>query len=289
MGKSYIKLDVYSVSTFSKNGTGGNKAGVVLPGVSLSENEKIQVARKMKYSETAFISKSTKADFKLEYFTPMGEVPLCGHATIGTFIVLKQLKLLKKSNYTIETKAGVMNITIDQDNLVFMEQNTPRFYELLNKIDIDNCFNPMAIDERFPIQVVSTGLKDILLPIDSPTTLENMVPNFSCITELSKEMNCIGIHAFSIINTTEVTAICRNFAPLYGIEEEAATGTSNCALACYLFRYGLKQSNYIFEQGYNLGNTSRIYVKIENKNDVITRASVGGNGYVIDKKSITID
>ncbi len=289
MGKSDIKLDVYTVSAFSKDGTGGNKAGVVLPGVSLSEDEKIQVARKMGYSETAFVSQSPKADFKLEYFTPMGEVPLCGHATIGTFVVLKQLTLLKKSSYTIETKSGVMNITIDQDNLVFMEQNTPRFYELLNKVDMDDCFNRMSMDEKFPIQIVSTGLKDIMLPINSPMTLENMVPRFSCITELSKEMNCIGIHAFSLINTTEVTAICRNFAPLYGIEEEAATGTSNCALACYLFRYGLKQSNYIFEQGYNLGSVSRIYVKIENKNDVITRASVGGNGYLMDKKSITID
>lgn len=73
-------------------------------------------------------------------------------------------------------------------------------------------------------------LKDILLPIDSTSVLEKMNPNFFEIAKLSKAMNCIGIHSFSVINTAELTAICRNFAPLYGINEESATGTSNCAL-----------------------------------------------------------
>ena len=67
-----------------------------------------------------------------------------------------------------------------------------------------------------------------------------------------------------------LTAICRNFAPLYGIDEESATGTSNCALACYLYRYVSKQDQYIFEQGHNLNSISRIYVNLDTEDNTIT-------------------
>lgn len=280
-------LDVYTVSAFSKDGTGGNKAGVALLSSQMSENKKTQIACQLGYSETAFVSQSERADFKLEYFTPMGEVALCGHATIGTFILLLRLKMLIKSAYTIETKSGILNIKIEQENLIYMEQNTPKFYEILNKFDMKDCFQSAAIGD-LPIQIVSTGLKDILLPIKNTWALENMAPVFSEISKISKEKDCVGIHAFSLIKDTELTAICRNFAPLYGIDEEAATGTSNGALACYLFKYGLKQSQYIFEQGYNLRNISKIYVKIEHNHDSITRVYVGGDGYLIGKESILI-
>ena len=95
------------------------------------------------------------------------------------------------------------------------------------------------------------------------------------------------MHAFTLTPSEEVTAICRNFAPLYGIDEESATGTSNCALACYLFHYGIKQQQYIFEQGYELNNPSRIIVNIENDGTEITGVRVGGNGYLVETIEIS--
>lgn len=78
------------------NGSGGNKAGVVLDEFIPNSNVKIALAARLGYSETVFLSDSAKADFKYEYFTPKGEVPLCGHATIASFIVLRDLGRLKK-------------------------------------------------------------------------------------------------------------------------------------------------------------------------------------------------
>ena len=54
------------------NGSGGNKAGVVLDDFVFSANAKIALAANLGYSETVFLSDSSKADFKLEYFTPKG-------------------------------------------------------------------------------------------------------------------------------------------------------------------------------------------------------------------------
>ncbi|GMA68163.1 hypothetical protein GCM10025884_17900 [Leuconostoc gelidum subsp. gelidum] len=83
-----------------------------------------------------------------------------------------------------------------------------------------------------------------MVPIKSTKYLQQLDPNFNVMTELSKEQNVIGVHAFALEEGKDnITAICRNFAPLYDIDEESATGTSNCALACYLFKYVEKNHN----------------------------------------------
>lgn len=161
-----------------------------------------------------------------------------------------------------------------------------------------------VIDENWPIHIVSTGLKDILVPIDTAANLEKLVPDRKAISAISQNKEVVGIHAFSLIDDEDLTAVCRNFAPLYGIDEEAATGTANCALACYLYKNGIKRNPYIFEQGHNLNSISQIYVNIKsessvimksennmiekNERNTITKVYVGGYGYLICKKTFSI-
>ncbi|KRL05825.1 PhzF family phenazine biosynthesis protein [Liquorilactobacillus oeni] len=282
-------VEIYVASAFSKDNAGGNKAGLVFNRPDLNSIQKMEIAKQLGYAETAFITKSSIADFRLEYFTPTEEVPLCGHATIGTFTTLKLLKQLSKSEYMIETKSGVLSIKIKSDGMVFMEQNTPTFFNELALESFNKCLDVDSIDDKLPIQIVSTGLRDILLPIKSTKDLRQLDPNFKVMTELSKNQNVIGVHAFALEKEkNSVIAICRNFAPLYDINEESATGTSNCALACYLFKYVEKKSQYIFEQGYNLNNLSRIVVNLTIHDDIIDSVFVGGYGYLVEKKSISV-
>ena len=276
---------VYVASAFSKNEKGGNKAGVLIDDYNLSIKQKMKVAEMLGYSETAFISKSDKADFKLEYFTPVEEVPLCGHATIATFVVLNNLKKLKKSLYKIETKSGILNIQI-QDDIILMQQNLPNYYNIIDKSEVEDCIDIEVLNTNYPIQIVSTGLKDILVPINSRESLKKLEPNFEEMKKISKEKDVIGMHMFMLNNTDELTAVCRNFAPLYGIDEESATGTSNCALACYLYKYGIKKNKYIFEQGYELNNPSQIIVYLEENNNEISNVLVGGKGYIVEEVKI---
>jgi len=282
-------VDVYVASAFSKDNVGGNKAGLVFDRPDLSAVQKMAIAKKLGYAETAFITSSSVADFCLEYFTPTEEVPLCGHATIGTFAILNLLNKLSKNNYTIETKSGVLSIEVDPDGMVFMAQNTPTFFNELSLDLFNDCLDTSSINDKLPIQIVSTGLRDIMVPIKSTKHLQQLDPNFSVMTELSKEQNVIGVHAFALEEGMDnITAICRNFAPLYDIDEESATGTSNCALACYLFKYVEKKSQYIFEQGYNLNSPSRIVVNLKTHDDMIDAVFVGGYGYLVEKKSLSV-
>ena len=281
-------VDVYMAVAFSKDAKGGNKAGVVLGRSELTSVQKAAIAKEMGYSETAFVLDSDKADFKLQYFTPTEEVPLCGHATIAAFSTLKLLNMLDKPDCTIETEAGILNIHIKDDGLILMEQNRPAYLEVLDSDIFTGCIERNFIDHRFPIQIVSTGLNDVMLPVDSVEHLEQLSPDFEMIANMSKEKEVVGVHAFTIIKESDVTAICRNFAPLYGIDEESATGTSNCALACYLFKHYKQQSQYIFEQGFNLGSASRLIVNIAQHDNTIDTVYVGGYGYLECKKMLAM-
>jgi len=280
--------ELYVMSAFSKDNKGGNKAGVVLNGEHLASGQRLEIAKKLGYSETVFVLDSDPADFKLQYYTPEGEVPLCGHATIAAFSALRLSNMLDRQNYTIETQAGILKIQIKENGLIFMEQNCPAYFDVLAPSLFEACIEEEFIDRAFPIQIVSTGLKDILLPVDSREHLAAISPDFEKMKELSREKDVIGVHAFSLLNDSDATAICRNFAPLYGINEESATGTSNCALACYLFKYYQKKSQYIFEQGYNMGEPSRIIVNLSYHGNIIDSVYVGGYGYLIDYKTLPL-
>ena len=277
-------MTIFIASAFSKNNTGGNKAGVCLLGEALNEQQKMQVAKQLGFSETAYVS-AGESGFKLEYFTPAEEVPLCGYATIASFIVMRDKLLLKKDEYTIETKSGNLIVVLDGD-MVFMEQNKPQFYETLSKVDVAECFDIDVANDNLPIEIGSTGLRDIMLPIKSLETLEAMNPKFDEISSISRKFDTVGIHAFTFDGER---VVCRNFAPLYGVPEESATGTSNCVLASYLWKNNIvRKSEYIFEQGYALNSPSEIIVRLTTFDDNIRKVVVGGKGYLVGENTISI-
>ena len=213
---------------------------------------------------------------------------MCGHATIATFSILNSLGKLGKDAYTIETKAGMLNIQIEKNGMIFMEQNRPTYFETLKPDFFAGCLETGFIDTALPIQIVSTGLKDIMLPVDTKEHLERLNPNFTSMVSLCYDQDIVGIHAFALTGGAETTAICRNFAPRYGINEESATGTSSCALACYLFKHYKQQSQYVFEQGFNLGSASRLIVNIAQHDSTIDTVYVGGYGYLECKKILAM-
>lgn len=276
---------LYHMRGFTMNHKGGNLAGVVIDGDTLSEMEMQSIAKEVGYSETAFVSKSDVADFKLRFFTPIEEVNLCGHATIATFNLLRDLEHIGKGEFTQETKAGVLGLRVKHDE-VYMEQNTPQYGEIIPIEEMERCFEGVCQDyiaKQIPTQIVSTGMRDIMLPINSLHRLNLLQPNYEAIIHLSKKYQVSGIHSFTTETMLQGTAQCRNFAPLCGINEESATGTSNGALACYLRKYqgNLAKDDYIFKQGYCMDMPSQIKVKLHCQNNRVVEVWVGGSADLI--------
>lgn len=287
-----MEINYFTLNAFAKTKDGGNPAGVVLNSDFLSDEDMLKISQEIGFSETAFVQKSNLADFKVRFFTPTEEVDLCGHATIATFFLMAKKNILIKGNYRQETKAGILNFEVQNNGIIFMNQNPPQFFEKIDKKEISQSLNisEEIISDDLPIQIVSTGLRDIFIPIKSLKELDEIKPDFEKITKISRKYNVIGYHLFSLETKFNSTAHCRNFAPLYDIPEEAGTGTSSGALSCYLFKYGkITKSNLnslVFEQGYSMNRPSEIFVKLKLIGNDISEVKVGGIASDIKEKNL---
>lgn len=289
-----MKIKAYTLNSFAKSLNGGNPAAVVLNADNLLEEQMKKIASIIGFSETAFVMNSKSADFKVRFFTPNEEVNLCGHGTIATFSLLTMKKIISVGKYSQETKAGILNVEIKEDLSIMMDQNLPTYFEIVDKEKIAKTLN-IDIDsfvENLPIQIVSTGLRDIIIPLKNKKMLESIKPDFNSIAKISKEYNIIGYHVFALESSDDEIIHCRNLAPLYGIDEESATGTSNGALCCYLFKYKRLNSNQlsslVIKQGYLMGKPSEIIVNLEVENDKIIGVKVGGSTLNLEEVEIEI-
>lgn len=283
-----MNYNVFLVNAFCNNESGGNGAGVVLTSEVLDRDSKLQIAAEIGYSETVFVRKENDGTFHLEYFTPVDEVELCGHATIAAFSLLHE-QGLPQGRYAIQTRAGGLFVDVTNDGKIFMQQCSPTFHERYTVDVFASCLPVDYYNASLPIQAVSTGLKDILFPIDSVEHLRSITPDFEAMAKLNKQQGVVGIHAFALTKDGDAVAECRNFAPLYGINEESATGTSNCALACYLHRYYEPRTHYRFMQGVNMQQTSAIEVILQFQQETIQEVKVGGYGLTTGMRTVTIE
>lgn len=290
-------MKLYIVDAFSEALFGGNPAGVVI----LDENQPfpddeimIKTAAELRYSETAFVKKIGEENFHTRYFTPVAEVNLCGHATIGTFPALKAEGLVKENKtYYNSTLAGKLRIEVGTNNILMEMGEAEEFGTINNLNELESLYNIMGLDynkvktKMYP-RMISTGFPDIMMPVKDEDALMEISPDFSSLSKISEEYKVGGVHAFTI-NSKDGNVHCRNFAPLYGIDEEAATGTANGALTYYLYLQGLKKdgSETLFIQGEAMNRPSKINSKISLKENKIN-IMVGGSAAILVKGEINI-
>lgn len=270
---------LYRLTAFPKTAGGGNKAGVYLDADNLSEARMQKIAKEVGYSETAFVTESDRADFRVRFFTPVSEVDLCGHATIATFNLLRDLGRIVPGEYTQETKAGILRLSV-REKRVFMEQIPPFFGSTVSRSELAACFIGLEFAYDLEPRIVSTGLREIFIPVKSREALFQLQPDFDKIIDLCRKYDTIGMHVFAL--DVEADAYSRNFCPLVGVNEESATGTSNGALGCYLFAYHEPKRQYVLRQGYNMGLPSEIITRLEISDQKITGVWVGGTARIIN-------
>ena len=281
-------MKYYIVDAFTEQPFGGNPAGVVLleDGNDFPSDKLMQqIAAEFRYSETAFVKRNGESEFTVRYFTPCGEVELCGHATIATFSVLAHIGAVALGTMCLNhTLAGDLKVEIADK--VMMEMAIPQV--LLTSVDVERLHRIMGVEgeqTNLPVMVVSTGLPDIMMPIDNVDKLNNLVPDMDALAQLSKELNVTGVHAFAM-NNDGFTAHVRNFAPLYGIPEESATGTANAALTHYLHLNGFVNSLELcrFLQGEAMGRPSTVETSLHDDGTIW----VGGKSIIIAAGDVLI-
>ena len=278
------KVTVQILSAFAENGLGGNPAGVVLNADELSDKNKLEIAKKVGLSETAFVSKSKTADFKLDFFTPNKQIAHCGHATIAAFSYLRQIGVLKNDSSSKETIDGNRKIEMIGD-LAFMEQLAPKYVDVNNKeSEILKSLGLQKNDliPNAPIQLVNTGNSFLLVPVKTQAILKRINPDFNLINKVSEAFDLIGYYVFSNdTDTSEYDATSRMFGPRYGIMEEAGTGMAAGPLGCYLFDIlKINKTNFQIQQGKYMKapSPSLIIVNLRIEDGEIKDVMAGGKG-----------
>ena len=289
-----MKINVFKVNAFTESFEGGNPAGVVLESPDLTDEQMKHITKELNVSETAFVFSSNKTDYKIRFFSPEVEVNLCGHATIATFFTMA-LQGAFSSDCVVfqETNAGVLPVDIlftddKKVDKVMMTQRKPILKDIeydLSEIADSLNISVEDIDDSFPKQIVSTGLFTLPVCIKSFDILKTVTPDFR---EIKKICQLLGVGSFHLFTFDTVepgsTYHARNFAPLYGINEDPVTGTANGAISCYLIKNRIiKEKNLTCEQGDIIGRPGRVYVEMDK--DVV---KVGGKARIVEEKEVEL-
>lgn len=248
-----------------------------------------KIASEMNYSETTFILSEEERDggYDVRIFTPEEEIPFAGHPTLGTAFVLRQ-EVLDRSIERLTLNLGIGQIPVTFGDVLWMEQLTPVFGDIL---DLGHTVRALGldgtdIDERYPIQEVSTGMPFILTPLKSLDALKRCRIDQDRYSELVAGREARATLVFAPEPHDEGNDLsARMFAPALGVPEDPATGSANGCLAGYLaeHRYlGTDSIDIRVEQGYEIGRPSLLYLRAQ-RSDAGISVSVGGKVQMVAK------
>ena len=302
-------LTFYQADVFTTMPFGGNPVAVIPDAQGLSDLELQQVAREMNLSETVFVLPPTEpaASVKIRIFTPTQEIPFAGHPVIGAFYILGKLKRFPvqepMTRALYECNIGLFPVDIHarggEIRRVVMSQPKPEFLGTIDAVqDVFEIANALGLAKRvitgtsYPVEVVSTGLPVIIVPVRTLTAVKSIVPNTGAINDVCAKHGANGLMVFTTITVEALSAVhTRMFASPIGVVEDPATGSASGALGAYLVQHGAVEvrpvTEITAEQGYELDRPSRIFIEVESEDDAIQNVKVGGQAVMLIEGTLT--
>lgn len=302
MSKAY---KVYQIDSFSDKKFLGNPAGVVYNAEGLNEKDMQKIARELNNSETAFIFSinSKEYDVHVRFFTPLKEVPICGHATIAAhYVIALENQITENICIRQKTGAGILPVEIEPKEIgynIIMTQGKVEFGDIIEGENLERLITALGIKqsdliEKAPVQIVSTGHSKVMIGIKNYQQLHNLKPNMKELTELSEKINCNGYFIFTFdSDETDILIKGRMFAPAIGIDEDPVTGNANGPVGAYIVKYKLAEfedDNFKFsaKQGISIGREGTINVNVNIENGEPVKVQVSGTATVVFKTEIEL-
>ena len=285
------QLKFYIVDVFAEEKYTGNQLAVFRDAADISGELMQKIAREMHFSETTFILSDKERDggYDVRIFTPEAELPFAGHPTLGTAFVIQQ-EILKTKVDRVFLNLGVGQIPVtfefrgDKVDILWMKQKAPKFGQSYDREQIANLINieSSAIDERFPVQEVSTGFFSLIVPLKSLDAVKKARINRDLYDAFVDRGGAPGILVFAPETYNKDNHLnIRFFADALGVPEDPATGSANGCLGGYLVKnryFGTPKIDIQNEQGIEINRPSLIHIKAEDTGDSI---EINVGGYVI--------
>lgn len=277
-------VDVFTTERFA-----GNQLAVFQEASTLSDEEMQSLAQEMNYSEVTFIESIDRRNggYDVRIFDPVAEMEFAGHPTLGTAQVLREFILDDTPDkIVLNLRVGQIPVRVENNTereRYWMQQITPTFGQRLDASLLASVLGLSVsdIDAEYPVQVVSTGLPTVIVPVTSLDAVQNIRIDYdSYYNEFINEFGELMLLCFTPETVQEQHDLhARVFADYSDVPEDPATGSSNGCLAGYLVNHNYFQTGMLelsVEQGYEMGRPSQLHLRASKTNGEI-EVHVGGS------------
>lgn len=266
--------DVLHYTAFSADPKGGNPAGVVLDASGMSDAEMLAVAAEAGYSESAFLTAPPEGlggeegrAFTVRYFSPVAEVPFCGHATIAAAVALGER--IGPGELLFATRAGTVPVT------VAMVDGVPRatltsVEPYVDEAAAEDVAEALAaldwpsgdLDPALPPRVAFAGARHLVLAAASRERLADLRYDFERLKTLMLRLDLTTVQL--VWRASETVFHVRDPFPVGGVVEDPATGAAAAAFGAYARELGLvpEASVLTLHQGEDLGRPAELTVEL---------------------------
>jgi PhzF family phenazine biosynthesis protein len=258
-----MSTEILRYAAFTDTPDGGNPAGVVLDASGLDDEAMQAIAAEVGYSETAFVTAADGQDLTVRYFSPLAEVPFCGHATIATGVAWGERNgagVLK-----LTTPAGLVEVDV-ADGIATLTSVAPSSAPL-EGADLDELlaalwWSPGDLDPELPPRVGYAGAHHPVLGAAASERLADLDYDFERLGALMAARDWTTIQLVHREGPDRFRS--RNPFPPGGVVEDPATGAAAAAFGGYLRELALVEppATVTIDQGIELGRPSLLTVHI---------------------------
>jgi predicted PhzF superfamily epimerase YddE/YHI9 len=244
MALAFTQVDAFADSPFT-----GNPAAVFVLNEFPGDDFLLNVAREMNLSETAFLVRTGANEFDLRWFTPGGEVDLCGHATLGSAHVLFDSSAVSGKGVKFNTRSGVLTVGRNQDGSMTMDFPAEPAVGRPRPANLETILGA-------PVSWYGENRMDALVQLAEPGWVRALDPDLSEIARMPVR----GLIVTATGDSPEYDFISRFFAPQLGVPEDPVTGSAHCALAPF-WHQRLGRANLVAFQASARGGRVRMLHK----------------------------
>jgi trans-2,3-dihydro-3-hydroxyanthranilate isomerase len=302
-----MALDFFTLDVFTAQRLAGNPLAVVLDADALDPVRMQAIAREFNLAETVFVMKPANPahSARVRIFTPMKELPFAGHPTIGTAVLLAELRAPDAAGrdaiIALEETVGLVRagVRLRPGAAPYAEFDAPRL-----PADVGTAPPPERLAAALgllPSEVgfanhrasqFSAGLAFTFVPVASLEAIARaeVLPQHWAAAFGSARSGMVFLYCRETVHTTS-SFHARMFAPGAGIAEDPATGSAAAAFAGVVHRFDVLPDGThkrIIEQGYEMGRPSEITLAVEVDAGKLVAVRIGGSAVRVAEGRITV-
>ena len=214
-----LTLRQYVIDAFTDRVFAGNPAAICVLERWLPDSLMQDIAKENNLSETAFTVKGDNC-YQLRWFTPGGEIDLCGHATLATAYVLLNFYEKGLERISFSTQSGMLSVEKQGD---LYELDFPAYR--LEPVPVTREMSRAA----GAMPSAAFMVRDLLCVFDNASVVEKMQPDMEAL----KGLEGLVFHATAAAQDGRFDCISRSFAPKLNVAEDPVCGSGHCHIIPY--------------------------------------------------------